>query len=956
MAATSQYDVLVNIDANLSNLTNNLNRVGSNIQGLAGHANRTSGIISQAFAFAGGLGLTSLIEKIGSKFIEAGKMGWDFNSQMQQNLASFKTMLGGSDEAAKKMIDTLMNMAATTPFETTDLTQAATTLMGFGIEANKVEKTLKMLGDASQGNTEKFKSLTLAFAQIQAGGKLTGGDLLQLVNAGFNPLQTISKQTGESMAVLKEKMSEGAISADMVTKAFEAATSQGGLFYGSMEAQSKTFEGQMSTLRDNFSMTFGKIMQGTFENISNNVLPEINKKLGIFQETLNDTGSITTAITKVIESFGIKFDKITSTILPPLKKAFDDISRQVMPVLKRVFDTFINKVLPDIKNGFNTIVTRALPIFNDAIKFITERIVPPMLKIFEFFYTEIVPRLTKAFSENAPKIMNILQGLWDGIKVVMDLILKIFDATWPAIKNIFIGFVDSVSGLTNGLLDIFQGIINFIVGVFTGDWERAWNGIKEFFAGIFESFYAIAGGMVDVGVNIVKGLWEGISSVDDWLRNKVKDFVASIGKTITEFFGIASPSKLTTSYGVEIVNGIAVGITKTQTKAEKAMESLNKKVKKANEKIIQDTADIMTKLGDSVLKALNKQYDKEEKLQLKSLQNQTDMIRNQTDIRIAQYDKEFLARLKILNDGFNEEIKKLQDKIDALDEATEAEERALKEQEYQERYSTLQKRITAEEDAVKRLELQKDLNDLIIENERYKTLEQRKIQQDAYKLEIETIQTQLEDKKTLLKKEYESKKNNEKVMADAVIESLSLQMESVTTHYENLRKEEAIQAEARKLILSQNNADMIYILNEYAPEWKNAGKSFGENLLEGMQSKEAELTETVARMMNIVNNAKNFVVEKLPSISISSPKTVSSVPKFADGTNYAPGGLALVGERGPELVNLPRGSQVTPNNALGNVNITIGTLVGSNGMTELANILSRKLNKSYTAAVGGGVY
>jgi hypothetical protein len=53
------------------------------------------------------------------------------------------------------------------------------------------------------------------------------------------------------------------------------------------------------------------------------------------------------------------------------------------------------------------------------------------------------------------------------------------------------------------------------------------------------------------------------------------------------------------------------------------------------------------------------------------------------------------------------------------------------------------------------------------------------------------------------------------------------------------------------------------------------------------------------------------------------------VPKFASGTNYAPGGTALVGERGPELVNLPKGSRVTPNGAWGGVTVNIGTIQAS---------------------------
>ena len=101
-----------------------------------------------------------------------------------------------------------------------------------------------MLGDVSQGNKERFDSLTLAFAQVGSAGKLSGQDLLQFVNAGFNPLNEISKMTGESMAELKERMSAGGVSAEEVAEAFKHATSEGGQFYQAMEHRAKPLTGR----------------------------------------------------------------------------------------------------------------------------------------------------------------------------------------------------------------------------------------------------------------------------------------------------------------------------------------------------------------------------------------------------------------------------------------------------------------------------------------------------------------------------------------------------------------------------------------------------------------------------------------------------------------------------------------------------------------------------------------
>jgi len=203
-------------------------------------------------------GMASNFKKVGenlAKFVSLpilaiGAASVKAAADMEMNQAAFETMLG-SAEKAKTMLADLADFAAKTPFQLPDLANASKIMLSFGISADKVMDNLKMLGDASGGSAEKLKSMTLAFSQIQSTGRLMGQDLLQLINAGFNPLQIISEKTGKTMGELKKEMEQGAISAEMVADAFKTATSEGGLFFGGMERASKTFSGLMSTLGDN---------------------------------------------------------------------------------------------------------------------------------------------------------------------------------------------------------------------------------------------------------------------------------------------------------------------------------------------------------------------------------------------------------------------------------------------------------------------------------------------------------------------------------------------------------------------------------------------------------------------------------------------------------------------------------------------------------------------------------
>lgn len=167
--------------------------------------------------------------------------------EIQALETSFTTLLG-SRSKADALISEIRQFAATTPMDVNTLAKGAQTMLGFNIELEKVMPTLRAIGDISMGDAQKFGSLTLAFSQASATGKLMGQDLLQMINAGFNPLVQISKETGKSITQLKDDMSNGKISVKMLSDAFINATAEGGQFNGMLESQSQTLTGAFSNL------------------------------------------------------------------------------------------------------------------------------------------------------------------------------------------------------------------------------------------------------------------------------------------------------------------------------------------------------------------------------------------------------------------------------------------------------------------------------------------------------------------------------------------------------------------------------------------------------------------------------------------------------------------------------------------------------------------------------------
>jgi hypothetical protein len=161
---------------------------------------------------------------------------------------AFDVLLRGDTKASEALREEIRQYGMITPYMTVDLQEAAKMMLSFGIAQDKIMPNMKALGDIAMGDKNKLNSLTLAFSQMTSAGKLSGEDLLQMINAGFNPLSEISRKTGKSIGVLKDEMSKGKISADMVTQAFYSATQAGGQFYGMTEKMGQTAAGKWSTL------------------------------------------------------------------------------------------------------------------------------------------------------------------------------------------------------------------------------------------------------------------------------------------------------------------------------------------------------------------------------------------------------------------------------------------------------------------------------------------------------------------------------------------------------------------------------------------------------------------------------------------------------------------------------------------------------------------------------------
>lgn len=227
-----------------------------------------------------------------SALVDFGKEAIDAQSKVEQLEISFRTLLG-SQEKASALIAEIKSYGTVTPYDTEGLAQAARLMLSYGMSSSKIMPTLQILGDIAMGNKDKLQSLTLAFSQMSASGRVCKEDLNQMVDAGFNPLQIISEKTGKSIGELTDEVSKGAISVQDIEQAFIDATSEGGKFHNMVNNMSDSIAGKTAQMTDNwenFKASIGGLLKPAY--------------LGAIQTTTSAIDALTKTIERLKASVG----------------------------------------------------------------------------------------------------------------------------------------------------------------------------------------------------------------------------------------------------------------------------------------------------------------------------------------------------------------------------------------------------------------------------------------------------------------------------------------------------------------------------------------------------------------------------------------------------------------------------------------------------------------------------
>lgn len=521
--------------------------------------------------------------------------GVKYNATIEQYQTSFEVMTGSAEKAAD-VVDRLKKLGAETPFEMPQLAEVTQLLMNYGFTADEAIDRMQMLGDISQGSADKMQRIATAYGQMSSAGKVQLEDVKQMIEAGFNPLQEISESTGESMQSLYDRISSGTLAVDEITASMQRATSEGGKYYQSMEKQSQTITGMISTLKDNAQQLLGEVVQPITESFGTQLLPAaidaIDQLTTAFQQN-GFEGLIVVGgqiITNILLGIAQGLPNVITTAIQIIQSIVTNLQAN-MPQIIAAGGQILIALVTGIGQLIYMVGSLALSIISTLVTgLITNapQLMTQASTMFSDFCAQIQSRLPELITQGGQMISSLLLGLLNNAPQILEqagnMLSDFIDTILSMLPSILSAGGQMISSLLQGLVSNAPSIIaqagsmlvNFVQKILSHLPQLLAAGIKligQLAAGLVKaipSLIAKIPGMISkivssflkfnwlgLGADIIKGIARGISGAVGSIVNAAVSAARSAFNAAKRFLGIHSPSTL---FRDEIGENMALGM------------------------------------------------------------------------------------------------------------------------------------------------------------------------------------------------------------------------------------------------------------------------------------------------------------------------------------------------------------------------------------------------------------
>lgn len=504
---------------------------------------------------------------------------------MEQTEVAFKTLLG-SGEAAEKMMKDLNAFAATTPFQFPELAKGAKLLAAFGVETDQIIPSMQRLGDVSAGIGAPIAEIAEIYGKAKVQGRLFMEDINQLTGRGIPIIGELAKQFGVTESEIRELVSSGQVNFGHLEQAFVDLSSEGGQFYGMMEAQSQTLGGLWSTVKDNVTLSLAGIGTALMEAfdlkdrakalIEN--LQIITERITAFAELVAEVG-IKEALSELFsEETKIKIMVIGGAILgalvPAAYAAAAAFVAMMIPLLPFIVAGAVLGALAyliykqwDFLKGFFTNFWSTITGKWDETKAWFIGLWTSVKDFFVNVWNEIKSIFTGAGKDSESIIIRFYTAIFDFIKNTFNAVRNFFSEIWGRVKEVFNMSLTDIWDLIKRMFFAYVDfVINFgpnVVNAVKGIWET----VNDYMGGLPSR-------MVQYGRDMITGLIDGIKNMAGNLVGAIKNVVSGAVTAAKNFLGIKSPSKLFEGIGMNIGAGLEQGIEKMKNSVSLSVDNL----------------------------------------------------------------------------------------------------------------------------------------------------------------------------------------------------------------------------------------------------------------------------------------------------------------------------------------------------------------------------------------------
>ncbi len=293
--------------------------------------------------------------------------------------------------------------------------------------------------------------------------------------------------------------------------------------------------------------TLKSVLPTIINTLQTGLLPILPMIADLFMQILPLIGQLVTAILPVLGELLSAVITVLASLIAEILPVIVQLISAILPLVLQI----VQSVLPVFIQLVNTIVPILVQIIQAVLPVIIQ-LVQTLLPIIMQIVDAVLPVFISLLNTIVPIFQNIIQAILPVLQQLLQALIPVIQLVAEIFANVLGTALQSIANIVSSVMQVFQGLIDFITGVFTGNWSQAWEGIKSIFSGVFSGLGEIFKAPFKVIVSVINTVIRGLNKlkVPDWVPG-----IGGMGINIPEIPGFAKGTNRTPSTFIAGENG-----------------------------------------------------------------------------------------------------------------------------------------------------------------------------------------------------------------------------------------------------------------------------------------------------------------------------------------------------------------------------------------------------------------